>query len=382
MGEAPPAKIPFAGNIVSVILQMVTFGALSVCLVRRMPTLRGWKRLSLAAWLILAIYIDSFLFVFATAILTRGTGINESQGVCDGGILLCLVCYMTTKILIYYFLVEKAYIVRGSRLPRMKTKMWLFNCLGMLLPYIVVVILNFIFRIAYIDDDGVCIIGMEKISMLPLISFDVVVNVYLTLLFIVPLRRLYSYQNNTNTSLHTVAFRSFIGSCATLTSSVVNLTVLMVLQGEPGWICLMCCNADILFSVLVLHWVTQVDRTPGNSSLANSHIRSNPNITALNPIPDGKVSDIQMPRSVRHSLQTRGAGNAASMGSTMMTEIMANAQQERGRGRDRGCEEDIVELRGIRVQTETTQEVEADARSEGSAAGYVVERGVSAEKMV
>lgn len=41
-----------------------------------------------------------------------------------------------------------------------------------------------------------------------------------------------------------MALRTFIGSCATLTSSVVNLTVLMILKGEPGWICLMCCNAD------------------------------------------------------------------------------------------------------------------------------------------
>jgi hypothetical protein len=59
-----------------------------------------------------------------------------------------LVCYMTTKILIYYFLVERAvcwsqtskatesnsaqYIVGGSMQPRLKTKLWLFNCLFML----------------------------------------------------------------------------------------------------------------------------------------------------------------------------------------------------------------------------------------------------------
>lgn len=57
-----------------------------------------------------------------------------------------------------------------------------------------------------------------------------------------------------------MAFRSFIGSCATLTTSVANLTVLMVLKGEPGWICLTCCNADILFCVLVLHWVTSKEQ--------------------------------------------------------------------------------------------------------------------------
>jgi hypothetical protein len=58
-----------------------------------------------------------------------------------------------------------------------------------------------------------------------------------------------------------MAKRSLIGSLATLTTSVVNLTILMVLKGEPGWICLMCCNADILFCVVVLHWVTSKDKT-------------------------------------------------------------------------------------------------------------------------
>ena len=63
-----------------------------------------------------------------------------------------------------------------------------------------------------------------------------------------------------------MAFRSLVGSLATLTTSVVNLTVLMVLRGEPGWICLMCCNADILFCVLVLHWVTSKDKPAAYAS--------------------------------------------------------------------------------------------------------------------
>jgi len=44
------------------------------------------------------------------------------------------------------------------------------------------------------------------------------------------------------------------------------LTVLMVLKGEAAWICLMCCNADVLFSVLVLHWVTSKDKASTASS--------------------------------------------------------------------------------------------------------------------
>ncbi|KAH7095076.1 hypothetical protein FB567DRAFT_20009 [Paraphoma chrysanthemicola] len=173
---------------------------------------------------------------------------------------------MTTKILIYYFLVERAYIVGGSMRPRLKTKLWLFNCLFMLLPYTIFVILNFIFRITYINAQGVCIIGMQKIAMLPLITFEVVVNVYLTLLFVIPIRKLHSYKSNTNPALNRMAFRSFVGSCATLTTSVVNLTVLMVLKGEPGWICLMVCNADILFCVLVLHWVSSKEQKDEDSA--------------------------------------------------------------------------------------------------------------------
>jgi hypothetical protein len=101
---------------------------------------------------------------------------------------------------------------------------------------------------------------------MPLIIIDAVLNFYLTLLFIIPLRKLYSYKNSPNSILRTITLRSFIGSLATLTSSVVNLTVLMVLKGEAAWICLMCCNADVLFSVLVLHWVTSKDKASTASS--------------------------------------------------------------------------------------------------------------------
>jgi len=72
---------------------------------------------------------------------------------------------------------------------------------------------------------------------------------------------LYSYKTNPSSQTRTIALRTFIGSCATLVSSVVyalpllgcsttdwcgyrNLTMIVVLNGEPGWICLMCCNLD------------------------------------------------------------------------------------------------------------------------------------------
>jgi hypothetical protein len=47
---------------------------------------------------VFAIYTDSFLFVFATGILQFGFGVGYSGQVCESAILLCLVCYVTTKV--------------------------------------------------------------------------------------------------------------------------------------------------------------------------------------------------------------------------------------------------------------------------------------------
>ena len=163
----------------------------------------------------------------------------------------------------------------------------------------------------------------------------------------------------------------------------------MVLKGEPGWICLMCCNADILFSVVVLHWVTKVDRTPNlssnHSNVRPNAVRASMAIAAagpeVKPSPQDPQPDPEMgpqmgtTRSLRQSLKIRS--QSKGMGSTMTTEIKAMPKGDR-----RGSDDDAVELRGIRVHTERTHEVEVDRRSEGSACGYTEERGVSAEKMV
>ncbi|KAE8453198.1 hypothetical protein EG329_011265 [Mollisiaceae sp. DMI_Dod_QoI] len=157
------------------------------------------------------------------------------------------VLKMTTKF-IYYFLVERAYIIRRSSKPRLKDTLYLFNSFGMLIPYCVVIALNFYFRFA-VYENHTCRIGMKRVAMIPLITFDILVNVYLTSLFLIPLRCKIPYFNHLST----------------------NLTVVMALDGEPGWICLMCCNIDILFSVLVLHWITSKDNASTLPSLRSQH---------------------------------------------------------------------------------------------------------------
>ncbi|KAK4038921.1 hypothetical protein C8A01DRAFT_17010, partial [Parachaetomium inaequale] len=253
---------PLSGLVVSVALSVLSVSALSAFTTQRYLAIKTWKQLPFVQWLVFAIYTDSFMFVFATAILQFGFGVGYSGSVCESAILLCLVCYVTTK-LIYLFLVEKAYIIRSSnKKPRLKSKLYIFNSFGMIGAYYVVVVPNFVLRFARVEN-GECIIGMQRPAMIPLIVFDLLVNIYLTIIFLKPLSSLYSYKNFDRApgsrKLKTMAVRTFIGSICTLASSVVNLSVLVGLNGEPGWVCLMCCNSDILFSAAVIHWVTSRD---------------------------------------------------------------------------------------------------------------------------
>lgn len=294
---------------------------------------------------------------------------------------------------------------------RMKSKLWLFNCLFMLLPYTVFVILNFVFRITYINDKGICIIGMQKIAMLPLITFEVVVNVYLTLLFVLPLRSLYSYKTNQNPALNRMAFRSFVGSCATLTTSVANLTILMVLKGEPGWICLMCCNADILFCVLVLHWVSSKDKV-SNSTLQNSgvsnrsrsdtprrfsialeldkHIEEGPEETvkksyrnSLSIYPfDTRVEQPQQAFKLSNNIVTECKGSSTP--SRTKTSRSSPKQLSSSDTSRVGKDEDELELHNILVTRQVDIDTEMGKRSDSEDADEWVgeERRVVGEKMV
>jgi len=271
-------RAPLVGMVISVILAMVSLVIISSFLTQRFLAVKAWNRLPFVQWLVFAIYTDSFLFVFATGILQFGLGVDASITVCESAILLCLACYVTTKILIYLFLVEKAYIIRsGNKKLRLQSKLYIFNSFGMIGIYTVVVVLNFVFRITRMDN-GQCIIGMKKVAMIPLITFDLLVNIYLTILFLIPLSSLYSFRHMPETlgnrRLKLVAMRTFVGCVCTLTSSIVNLSVLMALNGEPGWVCLMCCNSDVLFSAAVIQWVTSRDSMARSESLSLSHPRS------------------------------------------------------------------------------------------------------------
>lgn len=59
--------------------------------------------------------------------MEKAFSLNSHHNICDAAILFCVIFYVTSKILIYLFLVEKAYIVRGSTKRRFRDKLYIFN---------------------------------------------------------------------------------------------------------------------------------------------------------------------------------------------------------------------------------------------------------------
>jgi len=128
----------------------------------------------------------------------------------------------------------------------------LFICGG----YIVIVVLTYLYHISYLSESGFCVIGIHRKVSFALSGYEMAINVYLTSLFLYPLRNIYSYKTHTTPHLRQMTTRCIFGMLGTLTSTGANLFAISALDGEPAWLCLLCCNLDLLFCVLIVHYVT------------------------------------------------------------------------------------------------------------------------------
>ncbi|KAF9630332.1 hypothetical protein BFW01_g894 [Lasiodiplodia theobromae] len=260
-GPYTPEDTPYGIKAASMTLSVFTITLTAVCIDRFIRSVRAWKELPIAQWVLLLFYCLSFLFSSVSAIL-KNLEPNTSRTLCDASILVCLLFYLSAKILQYHYLVERAHIVRSDRTPRSKDKIYLCNCLFLIVPYIGLVCLNFYWRLGYINTKGVCINGLEMQGIIPLLAFEILINIYMTLLYIYPFRRvLFKKQPlGPNSILQAMAYRTSIATCLMILITVGNLIGLLVLHGEPVWLCFMCCSGDVAICVLLLHWVTKNDR--------------------------------------------------------------------------------------------------------------------------
>ncbi|KAH8658091.1 hypothetical protein BX600DRAFT_468643 [Xylariales sp. PMI_506] len=272
----PPAadEEPIAARICSLIVALAANLILGSLLTQRFVAVKDWRSLPWIMWLVFLIYSMSILYVCGAVIVQYGVGTGRNATACSAAMIVCLSIYLSIKVLIYLFLIDRAHIIRGTTKSRLKSKLYLFNVISTLTIYCSIGSLDFIYREPR-QDAGTCIISISKYGLVPTITFDAVTNIYLTILFLKPLLASYSIRvkslqstslattlslgtttNPPNPRLRALAIRTIVGGICTLFSSLINITVLSVLDGEISWICLLCCTSDVVFSALIIHWVT------------------------------------------------------------------------------------------------------------------------------
>jgi hypothetical protein len=262
-------------------------------------------------WLVICIYVVGILFISSSTILQFGFGLNVASH-CKTAILLCLVFYLSAKVLMYIFLAERARLMRLPLVKRKQDTLWLANMAMIVVGFGIIAVLTFVYLIAVVSPiDGQCRIGIQLGILIALGVYDMCINLWLTGLFLklaakyidnfVPecvshwwkvlcpclhpqATSLTDNDNDDDThvlaidassDLAKLARKTLVGSAIVMSSTIVNIVVLLRLHGEEvGWVCLLICTIDskatpqstsettltvrntVIVGVVVVHWLT------------------------------------------------------------------------------------------------------------------------------
>ncbi|KAL2274330.1 hypothetical protein FJTKL_03315 [Diaporthe vaccinii] len=253
---------PQAATIVGVGLAMTSVCLFSSFLTQLWSATYSWRPQPLATWLVTMVYLDSFLYIVIASVLKFGlanTVMTASR--CKSTDIVCLTVYLSTKLLIYFFLVEKACIINGRSKPRLDSKSWLLNIMGILACYILILVFEFLHRSTTVES-GVCIVNGKLEALIGIILWDIGAKVYLASLFLKPIwNRFFLRRSAPNYTIRRTTIRFLVGLACLLAAAIVNASVLSTIHGEPMWICMLSCTCDILYASAVIHWITLQDQT-------------------------------------------------------------------------------------------------------------------------
>ncbi|KAG9068856.1 hypothetical protein KI688_011143 [Linnemannia hyalina] len=227
------------------------------------------SNINYARGLVISLYIVSWAFTTIAAVLASTNHGNIIS--CTLSIFVCLSLYAMSKIIIYLFLIEKVYVVSSVATLRRDTTLYRVNIL-LLTPYTVILVLMILNRVAVLDVDDQCFIGLKPLASITLILYDIFISSWLTILFIRPLMSTTSVlQGPSKGKLRQVARRTLIGSIVALILSSANVFTLVYFKGyEDSVLCLLSCTLDVTLNACAVHWVTSRARGASNSDKAGS----------------------------------------------------------------------------------------------------------------
>ncbi|KAG0743853.1 hypothetical protein G6F57_002395 [Rhizopus arrhizus] len=228
------------------------------------------KTLNYGRVLVILLYTLSWAFA-ATSVVVVSTNNNNIIS-CTLGMLSCDFFYAGSKIVAYAWLIERVHLVTAVKTTRLKTTQYKIHIL-LLCPYIIIFALMLSFRNIYLESDGTCTIGLQDIASIPLLIYDFFFNLYLTWLFMRPLRNI-GRDTRTDwkaTRLYKLARRTLVASIMCLSISFLNVLCVVITHGhQRGLVCLTMCTVDVTVNVVTVHWVT----TSGSSTTSNGRTKT------------------------------------------------------------------------------------------------------------
>ncbi|ORY90700.1 hypothetical protein BCR35DRAFT_245923, partial [Leucosporidium creatinivorum] len=245
---------------------LVVIPMMAVFAVLRCPmTFDRFRSMSIVKALVLCTMVDSFIFVWASAILLFGVGTSFSGAACSVAIIWCITFYASSKVFIYLFLMERVHLVHqytvAGRLSRFRSPWYRASSVFFVL-WLGVVVVMAIGRIAELRaTDGACIIGLKIYATVPMLVVDAAVNIFLTTAFVVPIARSQFHK------ARRLARNSCIAAVAALVTSFANIVVLSVQHGhQTSYVCLASCGIDVVVNSAIIFIITCGDRDGGDSS--------------------------------------------------------------------------------------------------------------------
>lgn len=159
----------------------------------------------------------------------------------------------------------------ATKLPRLRDTIYILGIFIVLLGFGVLAVFAFIHPVTSLSQiDGNCRIGLPLVITIPLLSYDIIINFALTLIFVMRGARLVKIRGFRH-AMRCIAMalpfrkvpglrdpviaceffmgRSGLGASAIILPTLANLVILFALNGhENGWLCFTICTIDSMFS--------------------------------------------------------------------------------------------------------------------------------------
>ncbi|KAL9121976.1 MAG: hypothetical protein Q9187_001464 [Circinaria calcarea] len=273
---------PIYGIVIYATVAILSLLTVAAMFTLRMRMIKKLSDFNLIRLLTTAVYLCSIFFIIAAGILFTSTHLS-SWSFCHGAIILCLVFYVGEKVFMYLYLVERAHQI-GTR-KRSKNLVFIAGNVIIFLGFGTIAGIAFWRPVAEISKvDGKCRIGLPLIVTIPLLSYDILINIAVTSVFIffarhtirggrsrgiirralpVPCIKSAVRLRTEDQVLELFVVKSLMGCLAVIMPTLANLVVLFKLHGhEQGWLCFTICTIDLTWGCIIIHWLTDFKAKP------------------------------------------------------------------------------------------------------------------------